>query len=90
MLGHRQSEGSGGFLPCLLAAIDVTAGSREGRSRGETKNQMNRAFFGTLAASPSCCPEGGFVLDVAPIDQILQQLGGQRFKSGQCVGPGRR
>jgi len=49
------AEGSGGFLPCLLAAIDVTAGSREGRSRGETKNQMNRAFIVLIALPLSGC-----------------------------------
>jgi len=33
------AEGIGGSLPSLLAAIGVTAGSREGRCRGEKRTK---------------------------------------------------
>jgi hypothetical protein len=55
MLGPRQQREAAVFLPWLLAVIDVAARSREGRGRGETKNQMNRAFISLIALSLSGC-----------------------------------
>ena len=39
------SRGRADFSPCLLTAIDVTAGSREGRSRGGTKVQNEARIY---------------------------------------------
>jgi hypothetical protein len=49
------SKGKWRFLPWLLAAIDVTARSREGCGRGETKNHMSRAYIILIALFLSGC-----------------------------------
>jgi hypothetical protein len=75
MLGHRERRGAA-----------VTAGSHEGRSRGETKNQMNRAFIILIALSLSGCFADQEQLVVSCEFDAMQTYPGEQLATGAHIG----
>ena len=84
MLGHRQQRGA--VFAVLISRHDVTAESREGRSHGEVKNQIHRAFISLIALSLSGCFADQKQLVVSCEFDAMQTYPREQLATGAHIG----
>lgn len=86
MLGRRQQRRAAVFCRVLSSRHDVTAGSREGRSHGEVKNKIHRAFISLIALSLSGCFADQKQLVVSCEFEAMQTYPREQLATGAHIG----